>query len=67
MGLLLAADMVDLMLSLAPRDLQTWQFEVIVTVEGVTPETGCSVQVRQDGKHDHQRMMVDLMLMIVKS
>lgn len=32
--------------TMAPRDLQTWQFEVIVTVEGVTPETGCSVQAR---------------------
>jgi len=32
--------------SLAPRDFQAKQFEIIVTVEGVTPETGCSVQVR---------------------
>ena len=31
--------------SLAPRDFQCKQFEIIVTVEGVTPETGCSVQV----------------------
>ena len=31
--------------SLAPRDFQAKQFEIIVTVEGVTPETGCSVQV----------------------
>jgi len=32
--------------SLRAKDLQTSQFEVIVTVEGVTPETGCSVQAR---------------------
>jgi len=32
--------------TMAPKDLQTWQFEVIVTLEGVTPETGCSVQAR---------------------
>jgi len=32
--------------TMAPRDLQSWQFEVIVTLEGVTPETGCSVQAR---------------------
>jgi len=32
--------------TMTPRDLQTWQFEVIVTLEGVTPETGCSVQAR---------------------
>jgi len=32
--------------SLAPRDFQSKQFEIIVTLEGVTPETGCSVQVR---------------------
>ena len=32
--------------TMAPRDLQTWQFEVVFTLEGVTPETGCSVQAR---------------------
>jgi len=32
--------------TMSPKDLQTWQFEVIVTLEGVTPETGCSVQAR---------------------
>jgi len=32
--------------TMRPKDLQTWQFEVIVTLEGVTPETGCSVQAR---------------------
>jgi len=31
---------------MAPRDFQSKQFEVIITLEGVTPETGCSVQVR---------------------
>eukprot|EP00092_Neocalanus_flemingeri_P101433 GFUD01129691.1.p1 GENE.GFUD01129691.1~~GFUD01129691.1.p1 ORF type:complete len:448 (-),score=102.64 GFUD01129691.1:27-1238(-) len=31
---------------MSPRDFQSKQFEIIVTLEGVTPETGCSVQVR---------------------
>jgi len=30
----------------APRDFQTKQFEVIVTIEGTTPETGNTVQTR---------------------
>ena len=33
---------------LGPRDLQTWTFEIIVTLEGTTPETGNTVQV---GRH----------------
>ena len=31
---------------MAPRDFQSKQFEIIITLEGVTPETGNSVQVR---------------------
>ena len=31
---------------LAPRDFQTMQFEVILTLEGTTPETGNTVQTR---------------------
>ena len=31
---------------LAPRDLQTLQFEIILTLEGTTPETGNTVQTR---------------------
>ena len=32
--------------NMAPRDFQSKQFEIILTLEGVTPETGFSVQVR---------------------
>jgi len=31
---------------LAPRDILSRQFEIIITVEGTTPETGNSIQVR---------------------
>jgi len=31
---------------MSPKDLQTWQFEIILTLEGVNPETGNSVQTR---------------------
>ena len=31
---------------LGPKDLQTRQFELILTLEGTTPETGASIQVR---------------------
>jgi len=34
------------MYDLAPRDLQTLQFEVILTIEGTTPETGNTIQTR---------------------
>ena len=30
---------------LSPKDLQTRQFEVIISLEGTTPETGNTVQV----------------------
>jgi len=32
--------------AVAPRDLQTMQFEIILTLEGTTPETGNTVQTR---------------------
>ena len=32
--------------AVAPRDLQTLQFEIILTLEGTTPETGNTVQTR---------------------
>ena len=32
--------------NMSPRDFQSKQFEIIVTLEGTTPETGFTVQVR---------------------
>ena len=32
--------------SLSPRDILDTQFEIILTLEGVTPETGNTIQVR---------------------